>query len=216
MDSRPAMKFSCCSGKVSKSLTFLFYMAIAIVAMIPCLQGLDGEISTKLRSIDWRGDPKKIVDLWEFFAHGFGAIVILGTLWWIDLRHRREIASAALFTLSVGLLANGLKYFIPRIRPLADSNGISTDNWLPFFYGSFWDSTQRSFPSGHSATAVALAIGLSCVYPRGSFLFAVYAALACLQRVISGSHFPSDVLAGVAIALGCAAVYVARKPSSNT
>ncbi len=64
----------------------------------------------------------------------------------------------------------------------------------------FWDSRQRSFPSGHAATAWGLAIGLSCVFPRGIGLFVVFASVASLQRVYSGAHYPSDVCAGAAIA----------------
>ncbi|HBE71417.1 MAG TPA: hypothetical protein DDW52_25000 [Planctomycetaceae bacterium] len=64
----------------------------------------------------------------------------------------------------------------------------------------FWDSRQRSFPSGHSATAWGLAIGLCLAFPRASGVLVFVATLASIQRISSGAHYPSDVLAGAAIA----------------
>ena len=57
----------------------------------------------------------------------------------------------------------------------------------------------RAFPSAHAASAVGLAVALSRFYPQGRPLFVGLAVLACLQRMTSGAHFLSDVLAGAAI-----------------
>jgi membrane-associated phospholipid phosphatase len=52
-----------------------------------------------------------------------------------------------------------------------------------------------------------LAIGLSLLFPRGSVLFVLLAILATYQRLYSGSHFPSDTVAGFGIAcLACSLV----------
>ena len=48
---------------------------------------------------------------------------------------------------------------------------------------------------------MGLAIALAAIYPRGRWLFAAFALLACLQRIHALAHFPSDILAGAAI--GC-------------
>ncbi|MBM3968035.1 MAG: phosphatase PAP2 family protein, partial [Planctomycetes bacterium] len=61
--------------------------------------------------------------------------------------------------------------------------------------------TLRSFPSGHTATAVAMAIGLSYVYPRGRVVFFFMALLASFQRLMSGAHYLSDILASVAMSV---------------
>ena len=62
---------------------------------------------------------------------------------------------------------------------------------------------SQSFPSGHTATAVGLAIALCWLYPQGCRLFAGLAVLVALQRIHSGAHFLSDTLvsAGLAVAL---------------
>ncbi|MEM7475000.1 MAG: phosphatase PAP2 family protein [Planctomycetota bacterium] len=71
---------------------------------------------------------------------------------------------------------------------------------------SFWDARQRSFPSGHAATAVGLAIALSILFPRSAPIFGILAVSACLQRMTSGAHYASDVLAGAAVAFACSAI----------
>ena len=63
-----------------------------------------------------------------------------------------------------------------------------------------------SFPSGHTATAFSLATSVSITYPKW-YVIAPTAAWACgvgLARINQGVHYPSDVLTGAAIGVGCA------------
>jgi undecaprenyl-diphosphatase len=53
-----------------------------------------------------------------------------------------------------------------------------------------------SFPSGHSTTAFAVAVGLGSFYPEIRPLLLVLAANVAVSRVIVGMHFLSDVLVG--------------------
>jgi membrane-associated phospholipid phosphatase len=190
----------------SRRLWLLACTGLCGLLTIPCLQRWDDRISTALRQRQLPGDVAKAIELSEFFAHGFGVSLILASLWWLHRERRRELARAMILTVAAGALANGLKLVFTRIRPHADTNADSFDNWFPLFHGSFWDSTHRSFPSGHAATVVALAIGLSTIYPRGKWIFASCAGLACLQRIQSGAHYPSDVLTGIAIAFASASL----------
>ena len=67
-----------------------------------------------------------------------------------------------------------------------------------------------SFPSGHTATAFALATSLSVKYPKW-YVIAPSALWACsvgVSRMNEGVHYPSDVLAGAAIGAGCAVVNI--------
>ncbi len=189
------------------------FAALCAVASIPCMRSWDEAWLQARESWNVPGDLRKAIELSEAYAHGSGVIVILGSLWWIDVTNRRRIGHAAITTLFAGSVANGLKFIFTRIRPHSDTNLQVDDNWLPLFHGSFWDSTHRSFPSGHAATAVALAIGLSWAYPRGRYIFYGLAGMACFQRLSSGAHFPSDVLVGAAIACCCAAPMSRIRPS---
>ena len=71
-----------------------------------------------------------------------------------------------------------------------------------------------SFPSGHTAAAFSLATSLSINYPKW-YVIAPSAVWACgvgFSRINQGVHYPSDVVAGAAIGVGCAFanVYINR------
>ncbi|MEC8557269.1 MAG: phosphatase PAP2 family protein [Planctomycetota bacterium] len=209
------------------------FLAIASIRLFAWDQSVVGWIG------NWHlpGDLRKAINLSEAFAHGFGAAAILGAILLVQGRSKRPIWTAICITLVSGLLANGLKATVVRIRPhqvgkievaqeskaqpakpsgavkFASHVEPSSDNHAEHIkdkpetvQATFWDARQRSFPSGHAATACGLAIGLSLLFPRGTLLFGMLSALACLQRLTSGAHFPSDVLAGASIAAACAAL----------
>ncbi len=192
-------------GNLRPSSMGLAGLAVGL-AIAPCMWFGDTDLSKRLAGMKLPGDINKAIQISEVFAHGPSVLAILATVWWIDIERRRTIVFAGGITLISSLAANSLKYVFSRVRPHSGDTVDGPASWLPLFHGSFWDSTQRSFPSGHSATAVALAIGLSIVYPRGKFFFATFAMLACLQRIVSQAHYPSDVLAGIAIALLCCSI----------
>ncbi len=147
------------------------------------------------------------------FATSF--ICIIGAL---ALRHRgwgarvdsmlALFAGRAFFILSVnavsGLLSLALKMFFGRARPrLLEMVG-------PFHFDMFsWKSAVLSFPSGHTVTAFATVTALGFLAPRlGTWLF-VLALLIAASRVITGAHYPSDVIAGAA--LGAATTIFLRR-----
>jgi undecaprenyl-diphosphatase len=61
-----------------------------------------------------------------------------------------------------------------------------------------------SFPSGHSASAAAFAIGAALERPRTAAVLVPLAAAVGYSRVRVGVHYPSDVVAGAAIGAGVA------------
>ncbi len=56
--------------------------------------------------------------------------------------------------------------------------------------------TSRSFPSGHSAAAVAFASGAGSELPVASVPLHALAAVVAYSRVHTGVHYPGDVVAG--------------------
>jgi undecaprenyl-diphosphatase len=66
---------------------------------------------------------------------------------------------------------------------------------------SLIDEPDRfSFPSGHSAAAMAVALGFAYGFPDLAALLVMLAVLVGLSRVVLGVHFPGDVLVGQLIA----------------
>jgi membrane-associated phospholipid phosphatase len=136
----------------------------------------------------------------EPFAHGIGVALILTSIFVLDNASRWALPRVVVCVAGAGIAANVLKLLVSRTRPNAfdfQSDVMATfGQWLPLTGGG---SSTQSFPSAHAATAVALAIGLSWLYPRGRWLFAALAILALAQRVEIGVHFLSDAFWGAAI-----------------
>lgn len=70
---------------------------------------------------------------------------------------------------------------------------------------------EFSFPSGHTLHAVAFTLVALAHYPLLLPLLAPFTVAVAASRVVLGLHYPSDVLAAVAIgsALACASIWVA-------
>jgi len=73
---------------------------------------------------------------------------------------------------------------------------------------------EFSFPSGHTLQAVGFSIVALAWYPALAPLLLGFTALVAASRVILGLHYPSDVLAAIAIGgmLGSASLWLAGLP----
>jgi membrane-associated phospholipid phosphatase len=135
----------------------------------------------------------------EFFGHGFGVVCLLLVAHQLAPGRRWAIPRVAACAIAGGVMANLIKVCVLRTRPYSwnlDGTVWTTfGQWLP---GVHMSSSGQSFPSAHTATAVAFAVGLAWLYPQGRFLFAALAALVGCQRIVCGAHYPSDVLIGAA------------------
>ncbi len=106
-----------------------------------------------------------------------------------------------------GLTAQALKRAIPRLRPSNLPDAIVAPDERIF---------HNSFPSGHTATAFALAFWVFLAtrgtrYRIWGYTALLLAGLVGLSRIYRGVHYPSDVLAGALIGvLWGAAAYFTR------
>lgn len=112
------------------------------------------------------------------------------------------------------------KAITQRVRPFAYNENVAIDRKLS-------QNVKRSFFSGHTSVAFAMAVFLSTVYSDyypdsdskllvwGSSLFA--ASIIGYLRYTSGSHFPTDILTGAIIgsAVGYIIPFMHRKENEN-
>ena len=119
--------------------------------------------------------------------------------------------SSVLLALSEGLsagIAFGLKNIFKRERPFATLSNVN-------YYKSKFLLDRYSFPSGHSAMSFSMATSLTLRYPNKPLLISglfLYSTVVSLGRIYLGVHYPTDVLAGMLIGSGSAAIiYSLRK-----
>ena len=177
---------------------FLLPLALALAAVAALT--VDVPIAWAFRCWDQSKpihDYLGYVDAFEPFGHGLGVVLVLFALHQLDPSRRWAIPRVLACALAAGGTADLLKMLIARIRP----NDFSFDGSVWTTFAQFAGSGGQSFPSGHTTTAAGLAAGLIWLYPQGRLLFSLLVVLVGCQRIVSGAHYPSDVLAGAAA--GC-------------
>jgi membrane-associated phospholipid phosphatase len=108
-------------------------------------------------------------------------------------RDLRRAAARATVSLAVSsATVNGIaKFAVRRARPPLE--GIAAGRRVRRL------PVTTSFPSGHSASAAAFAVGAAREAPGVAVPLGLLAAGVGLSRVWTGAHYPADVLAGAAI-----------------
>jgi len=195
--SRPATKLL----RLFPYLTLIAGLALGILSLL--VMPWDIQLVRFVQSDAVPESVDKVLHLTEAFAHGIGVIVILSCLWWVDIGSRPRWYQAVCIPLLAGLSVLGLKQLTHRMRPHSldlVEQAAANNGWVSGLENHVWSSSHHSFPSGHTTSGVALALALIWIYPRGAVLFLGLAGAAGAQRLVSQSHYLSDVLAGAALA----------------
>jgi membrane-associated phospholipid phosphatase len=117
----------------------------------------------------------------------------------------RGLVSLAVASATANILGKGLA---SRRRPDAE---VPAARRLPH---APWTS---SFPSGHAASAAAFATGAAMEMPGLAVVACPLALGVAASRVVTGVHYPSDVVAGLAIGTAAAAstlLWWPRRPAT--
>jgi undecaprenyl-diphosphatase len=148
---------------------------------------LDARLSAQLRVAERPGILRSVA---AFLAHSgdswfwWGA---LGLLWWRGTPDWKDWSQTILLSIiALAVVVLSIKFLVRRQRPAGE-------------WGGFYRKTDpHSFPSGHAARAILIAVLVTGLGP--AWLIAVlwlWAPLVCLARVVMGVHYLSDILAGM-------------------
>ncbi|MFK0185533.1 phosphatase PAP2 family protein [Streptomyces rubiginosohelvolus] len=104
------------------------------------------------------------------------------------------LGAVAVASASANLLA---KRLVRRRRPDREAARVTVARQVPM-------PASASFPSGHTASAVAFAIGAGTVLPGALLPLWSLASAVAYSRVHTGVHYPGDVTAGAALGVASA------------
>jgi undecaprenyl-diphosphatase len=132
-----------------------------------------------------------------------GAAAMLGTA---ALMRDGPTWRAGTRILAAHLLATGLRGIVKQLVDRTRPDAAAERGEYVFTGGEHKESDFNSFPSGHTAGAVAVAMAVGRDYPGGRYPALGLATAAGLAQVVRSKHFVSDVLAGAVIGLAAEAL----------
>lgn len=128
----------------------------------------------------------------HFGEHALGWIAV-GAVGWATGRRRAEWATAVTGVVAAHAAGVLVKRVVRRVRPdLAD---------VPPLVAT---PSRLSFPSAHSTSTTAAAVGFAPLV--GAPVMGVATGAMLVSRVLLGVHYPSDVVSGAVLGAGVAAV----------
>jgi undecaprenyl-diphosphatase len=145
----------------------------------------DVRLSNRLRVAERPGRLRSLAALVAHSGDSWFWLLGLGLVWLVAGIPREWALAMMIAILLTAVVVLVVKFTVRRKRPEGDWGGVyrSTD--------------PHSFPSGHAARAVLLAVLASSLGPTWfAVLLLIWAPLVCLARVAMGVHYLSDVVAG--------------------
>jgi undecaprenyl-diphosphatase len=125
-------------------------------------------------------------------ARGGAIFIASGLALWIANRCTPRAFLELVLAIALAAFASDavLKPLVGRMRPFMHDTARSVIGTLP---------SSMSFPSGHTANAVAGAVVLSAIAPGARLVWWSLAAGVAYSRIYLGMHYPLDVLGGAIV-----------------
>lgn len=178
----------------------------------------DAGLSEWSRGLGLRGDARRELEALQQFGQGALSAVIALSIWLLDAQRRRRLLDWLAAALLALLTTNLLKCLLGRPRPFLDEPelfvGPMGKHPIPtgdsFVLRSSWEAgyALASMPSRHAAFAAVAGVFLAALYPRLTPVCVGLTLVVAAARVVTGAHYPSDVVLGLAIGLVCARLAV--------
>jgi membrane-associated phospholipid phosphatase len=176
------------------ALLVLILVLLCAVLMVLEKRGLKTTLLLAFKG-DIKRESRWLAQYGQFVCTAVAAALI----WQLDRVHRGVIVPVIVAVAVATVIATGIKRLVSRVRPGRENAGK--------FLGPSWSHAnyRESFPSSHSASAVALSLMLARLYPAGALTFWALALTCAALRYLLDAHWPSDVLGGIAIGYGVGA-----------
>jgi membrane-associated phospholipid phosphatase len=158
---------------------------------------LDARLSARMRVAERPGLLRAISIVLAHSGDSWFWWLGLLLVWWLGNAFWRPWALTVLISiLALAVVVLGIKFTIRRRRPEGEWGGM------------YRKTDPHSFPSGHAARVVLIAILVLGLGPWWmALVLCIWAPLVALARVAMGVHYLSDILAG--FILGAVAGFVA-------
>lgn len=193
-------------------------LAAACVA-VACLLPFDGAVMGFARrfqeggDLELGGDLRREMLFVQQWGDGVCIVLVLTAVYLLDRGRRGRLWDAVGAVVATAAAYQGLKILIGRPRPkfedplrffasvdayevVVEGERVQRHSW------EFWrgiSSDLWSMPSSHTAAAMCLSVILVRMYPRLRWLVMPLAGVVGVCRVVFGAHYPTDVVAGLAV-----------------
>ena len=143
--------------------------------------------------LHFKGDVKRETRWLAQYGQATCTPVACLLVWDLDPAGLRRAVPVAVAVTATAIVVMILKRLIGRVRPGREDAG-------KFLGPTFRHANYReSFPSNHTACAVALSATLAHLYPQATYTFWGLAAVCAALRYVLDAHWPSDIVAGALV-----------------